>query len=499
MSMGFHVVRRAFALLGCCLVAGCASVGPDYTAPQVEVADRWQAALPHGGQTGALLDWWQRFDDPVLSELLTRAEADSPTLAESVARIDEARAGLGAAEAQNLPAVNANFKRMRNDIGDLVSGTIVPAQTTRSSTLDASWEIDIFGRVRRAGEAASARLAARSDEWHAARVSLAAEVAGKYVDYRACQLLSQAAAADAHSRQDTARISSVAAQAGLTAPADSHLARAGAAEAAAHLTGQQAACDLAVKSLVTLSGLGEVELRKLLQSGKAAIPQPAEFTVDKLPVALLAQRPDLTAVERELAAASADIGFFEADRFPRLSLLGSLEVDKTHGGATPTTVITKPWSFGPSLSLPLFNGGALAARQDEAQARFEQALARYRKAVRGAVEEVESVLVNLDSATQRAGQVHDAAAGFAAYAHAAEENWHAGGLSQLALEEARRFALAAERNEITVQRERVLNWIALYKALGGGWDAQNAGDREPLNILNTTNTTNTSIPPGESK
>lgn len=134
-------------------------------------------------------------------------------------------------------------------------------------------------------------------------------------------------------------------------------------------------------------------------------------------------------------------------------------------------MLSKPWFFGPSLTLPLLNGGALAARQDAAQARYAQSYARYRQAVRGAIEEVESALVNLDAARSRNEQAHLASAGFRAYFQAAEQHWRAGGISLLALEDARRQASAAERNEIALQRDRVLYWIALYKALGGGWQA----------------------------
>jgi NodT family efflux transporter outer membrane factor (OMF) lipoprotein len=492
--MGLAGARRALGLAGACLIAGCASVGPDYTAPQIEVAERWQAALPHAGQTSTLLDWWQRFDDPVLATLLSRAETESPTLAESVARIEEARAGVTQAAADGLPVANGTARSLRNDIGPV---TTVPAQTTRTVAIDAAWEIDIFGRVRRTDEAASARLEAQQNHWHEARVSLAAEVAGKYVNYRACQLLAHALERDVKSREETARITDIAANAGLTAPADAQLARAGHADTAGYLTAQQALCDITIKSLVTLTGMSEEELRKTLQGGHEVLPHPAEFSVASLPVTLLAQRPDLAASERELAAASADVGVAEASRYPRLSLLGSLSHETTRSGGTEYS--DKPWSFGPSLSLPLFNGGALAARQTEAEARYEQALARYRKAVRAAVEEVETALVNLDSANRRADSAHAATTGYAAYFAAAEKNWRAGGLSLLALEEARRMASMAERNEIALQRDRVQSWIALYKAIGGGWDGLAGRENQKTsaatavnapNIQNAQNTTN---------
>ncbi len=470
MSLELAGARCLIGLASVFLAAGCASVGPDYAqdgASRVELAGQWQAAPPHDGQTGALLDWWSSFKDPLLKELLARAEADNPSLAEAVARIDEARSGLTSAESGHWPSVNVGARELRNNGS---ADFPMPAQTTRGIVVDAAWEIDIFGRVRRGSEAATARLESQENQWHAARISLAAELASKYVSYRACQLTTRAFERDVKSRDESARITAIAAQAGLTAPADAQLARAGAAETAAYLTAQQAACAITLKSLVTLTGLRETDLQQRLQPAPDSLPTPAAFAVDSLPVALLAQRPDLAARERELAAASADIGVAAANRYPRLSLVGNLTRDKSSADDGPV-ILSKPWSFGPTLSLPLLNGGALAAQQEAAQARYAQAFARYRQAVRGAVEEVETALVNLDSAQRRVENAHTASQGFTAYFLAAEKNWHAGGISLLALEEARRSASAAERNEIALQRDRVLYWIALYKALGGGWEA----------------------------
>jgi outer membrane protein TolC len=169
------------------------------------------------------------------------------------------------------------------------------------------------------------------------------------------------------------------------------------------------------------------------------------------------------AAERTLAAASADIGVAEANRYPRLSLAGSITAGSTGG------VQTQPWSFGPSLSLPLFDGGALKAKVAGAEASYASALAAYRSAVRTAVKEVEQGLVRLDAAGRRSGDLASSASSYRKYYDAARENWRAGSISLLALEESRRNALQAGQNAIAVQRDRLLYAIALYKALGGGW------------------------------
>lgn len=491
------ITRRLHqSLLGACCALGlsaCATqlaVGPDYETPDAAsllTSNHWQAALPHQGDAAALLDWWQSFNDPVLIELLRQAEADSPTLAEAVARIDEARSGLTLSGAGHWPQLGAEVHQLRNNGSGDVSNMLqymsaafdVPAMTTRGVSVDAQWEIDLFGRVRRGTEAARARLASSQSGWHAARISLAAEVAGKYIDYRTCQLTLHTIAADLKSREETAQIVGIAAKGGISAPADAQLARAGAADTASFHTAQQAACQLTRKSLVTLTGLAEDRLQALLDTPDArgdgrpaALPAPASFRVDTLPVALLAQRPDLAMAERQLAAASADIGVATANRYPRLSLVGNLMRDKTDYQGTD--ILSKPWYFGPSLSLPLFAGGALAAQQDAAQARYAQAYARYRQAVRGAIEEVEATLVSLEAARQRSQHARQASQGYRSFFDAAEQNWRMGGISLLALEDARRLATAAERNEIALQRDYILSWIGLYKALGGDWQTASA-------------------------
>lgn len=452
---------RQICLLCSAALAACTTVGPAYQAPnpqQLALPSQWQAVLPHAGSTGQLLAWWERFDDPALTALLLAAEASNPSLQQATANIAAARASARTARASGQPSLSGTAAATRNN-------TLGSAQTTATGGLDASWELDLFGSVQRSAEAADALLQARQADWHDARVSLAAEVATDYVTYRACQLTLAAIQADARSSQATAHITQRAVQAGITARADAALADASAASAAAAALAQQAECDVTLKALVALTGLAEPGLRQTLDAQAPRLPTPSGWHIRSLPVDLLSQRPDLVAAERALAAASAQIGVAEADRYPRLSLLGTLSAARTAG------VGSTPWSFGPSLSLPLLDGGTKQAAVDSAQAAYALALASYQQAVRTAVQEVEQSLVRQASAEQRSADVQRSAAGYRRYASAVEANWRAGGDSLLNLELARRNASAAEQNRITVQRDQLLYGIALYKAVGGGWSA----------------------------
>ncbi|TVT44530.1 MAG: efflux transporter outer membrane subunit [Denitromonas halophila] len=464
-------IRRAGALLGALTLVGCATVGPDFRRPVVAAPVAWQAAQPHEGTPAALVDWWAQFNDPVLTGLIADADTASPTLAAAAGRIAEARAGLTVSEANRLPAVDGGVSVTRSGTE---RDTPVAARTTGAVAVDSAWEIDLFGRVQRSTEAAEARLAAREFEWHEARVSLAAEVASSYVNYRACRQLQTARADDVVSRTETDRMTGVAMDAGFTAPADGELARASLADARADLEDQRAQCEVNIKALVALVGLPEATLRERLDGRGNALPVPAAFAVDAVPLQVLSQRPDLAAAEQELAAASADIGVAEANRYPRLSLSGSISLTSVLTGGASTE--TLPWSIGPALSLPIFNGGARAAEVKAAEARLAQQQAAYTAAVRTAVREVEQAMVTLDSAQRREADARTAVEGYTRFVAATETHWLAGGVSLLSLEEARRSATTAQRKLITLRRDRVLDWISLYKAVGGGWTAP-AGDR----------------------
>jgi NodT family efflux transporter outer membrane factor (OMF) lipoprotein len=300
-------------------------------------------------------------------------------------------------------------------------------------------------------------------------------VADGYVGYRSCQQLVAASARDVASREATAGLISMLVEAGFRAPVEGETVAAGLADAQAELANQRAQCDLAVKSLVVLVGIPEQTLRAQLGQGDSdVLPVPAAFEVTTLPVNVLAQRPDLAAAERGLAAATADVGVAEANRYPRLSLSGSLSISMLNG---VSTVTSRPWSIGPSLTVPVFDAGQRRAEVAAAAARLAQQQANYAMSVRLAVAEVERAMVVLGSSQAQESRARAAVSGYARVLTSTEAHLRAGGASLLALEEARRNANSTERKLLVLQRERVRAWISLYKAVGGGWSAS-AGDNQ---------------------
>ncbi|MGF6400770.1 multidrug efflux system outer membrane protein [Pseudomonas frederiksbergensis] len=444
----------------CAMALSSCVLGPDYQVPTVPVDVKWQAPLPHGASVAALTDWWQQFDDPALAELLRLAEADSPSMDQAWANIALARATLAGNVADTLPSLDGKLSKGR---GGQQTGNKHLTGSGSSAQFDTAWEVDLFGKLRRNNEAASSRVEARVDDWHDARVSLAAQVGDYYVQYRGCQKLVLAYSDQAQSQLDTARITRQSFEAGFTSSADAALADASAASNAATLISQQSECQVLLKSLVALTGGVEGRLIELLGHSPAQLPQPAELNVRQIPADLLRQRPDLASSERELAAANAEIGVAQADRLPSLSLSGTFSVGITAGERT------RSWSLGPVLSIPLFDGGKRRAAVDGAEASYEAAFAVYRQTLRTSVMEVEQSLVRLDAARRRESDVERSTAGFRESFEAIDRNWRAGGVSLLDRETARRLALTSEIELITLQQDQVRYWIALYKALGGGW------------------------------
>jgi NodT family efflux transporter outer membrane factor (OMF) lipoprotein len=456
------LVRIAAVAAAALWLAGCASPGPS-PAAAVDPPAQWYAPLPHNGTLADLTQWWQQFNDPLLIELIESAQTASPTVASAASRIRQARAARIAAGAALLPTLDA--------VGSAARGNTqppAPLATTAQVGLQTAWEIDLFGANRAAAGAAQARLEAARAGWHEARVSVAAETANGYVSLRTCEQQVVVAENDARSRAETSRLTELSAQAGFTAPATAALARASAAEGAARATQQRAQCDLERKALVALTALPEPQLRQKLAPPWTEPSQAGALAVAAVPAQVLAQRPDVYQAQREVAAASADVGSAQAQRFPRLSLSGSIAAGAVHTGGVTTDLQT--WSIGPlAVTLPIFDGGRRAANVDAAQARYEEAAALYAARVRQAVREVEEALVNLESARLRTEDARVAFEGYRVSFAATEARYRSGLASLVELEDARRTALAAETAWVALQRERVAAWIALYRAMGGGW------------------------------
>ena len=473
--------RRGVAAAAIASITGCA-VGPTYSPPVLPLPQTWiapaQFATAHDGDTAKLKDWWASWGDSVLVELIDSAQRENSTVLIAAARIDAARATVTSAASSFWPGADAkasdNRSRGNQSGSNNPGGAGGPNNSggsstsrNRSASIDALWELDLFGGVRRNREAASARAEARAIDWHDARVSVAAEVATSYVNLRACEILLVGYERDAKSRAETSRLTDLKAKAGFTAPAEAALSNASASEAAARLTQQRADCHVEVKALSLVTVMPEPQLRAMLAAKSAVFPIPAGWPLERVPAVAVAQRPDVADAERELAAASADIGVAEADRYPKITLTGSIGYGISNFGGNEDRGRT--WSYGPAISLPIFDAGRRAANVDAAKARYAEALASYKGRTARAIREVEESLVRIASATNRDADSKAALKGYETFLTAADARVRVGAANQVELEEARRAVVTAQGAVVGVERERLTSWITLYKSVGGAW------------------------------
>lgn len=427
------------------------------------VPQAWQAPRPHQGSVAELSEWWQQFGEPALPGLLAAAQEASPTVAAAATRVAQAQSQRVAAGAGLGPQLNASASAQRGR-ADFASGLL----STGQAGLLFNWELDVFGGQRSARDAAVARQQSARAQWHDARVSVAAELAQSLLALRSCEASVAQAKADADSRQQSLRLTQVLRQAGLESEANAAQQGAGQAQAQAQVLALQASCDREVKALVALTSVPEDELRAQLQARSGQLPEPAALTVAEIPAQVLQQRPDVFAAERQLEAAAADLSEAEAARWPRISLGGSLgRLQVATQGITQTGTV---WSVGPvQISLPIWDGGQRQARTQAAEAALQEARVAYNAVLRTAVREVEQALVSLTASGQRRQQAQQALSHSDTAWRATATLEQQGLASRLVLEEARRASLQAQTLVVASHQEQVTAWIALYRALGGGW------------------------------
>ncbi len=464
-SPTYSLICRSLLLTLLAALTACGALNLPLPPAQVPALapSAWQAPLPHQGGVVQLSQWWQRQGDPLLLGLIEAAQKASPTVSQALSRIAGARATQAQANAVLLPGLSAQASAARG-----LSQPGMPSTATLQGGLMASWELDVVGANRAVSEAANAQVQSTQAQWHDARVSVAAEVAHLYFNLRTCHQLQTLARQDADSQQETARLSGLSADAGFISATQAGLARAAAADSRARLSSQSAQCDAHIKALVSLSALPEEDLRRQLAASAttAAIAPPAMALV---PASTVAQRPDVYSAERSVQVAAAAVGNAMAQGLPRLSLNGSIGAMRVSSGALDQDGST--WSFGPlALSLPLYDAGQREATLSASQAAYQSAVLVYQSTVRQAVREVEEALVQLQSLQDREKDADLVQQSYAAALAATQTRQQQGLSSGLDLQEARRAAWASQTSLVSLQLQRKLAWVALYRALGGGFE-----------------------------
>ena len=471
---------RVLAPCAALMLAGCAALPsarpPIEPAAAVGVPAQWRAPLPqeaawpHEGRVDRLLDWWGQQSDPVVVAFIEAAQKASANLAGARSRLVQAQAERTAAGSALMPQLDAAASAQRRS-----ATPPFPAGSQLQGTLQASWELDLFGGVRAQREAAEWRLQAADAAWHEARVSVAADAAMQVINWRHCRATLQGLQADAQAATRSAAHLRRLADAGLQPAAAASSSEAGAAESRNRARAQTQRCEAEVKALVALTALPEEAVRARLQSGPNGLQWAAPKTVPALPAATLAQRPDVFAAAAAVAAAAAEIGAQDAQRYPRVGLSGTIGRLNTRSDTFNATLNT--WNIGPlSVSVPVFDSGRRAALSDAARARHAQAAAEHSAIVRRAVREVEEALLALNTTHEQAADALQALDRSRSALQATRALERQGLASALELEEAQRRSLGAELAWLDLQRNRSAAWVSLYRAAGGGWNAAEAAE-----------------------
>ena len=458
-------------LLATSLLAGCA-VGPDYTAPAPKLASQWVAPVAAG--EAATDKWWESLNDPLLNSLTDEMLAANPNLREAQARLAEARAARGVVRGQALPQVQANANASETVLsknGQIPIGAI-PGFSREfglfDGGFDASWEIDLWGRRARENEAAQAREEQAALAAQGARMQLVAELARAYVDLRLAQHQAALAGDALEARETLARLTALRERAGEASQIEVDQAASETANAQGIVANAQAAARGAALRVTALVGAQPDAMLPRLETA-APIPVAPSAIAAGLPSDLLRRRPDIRAAERNLAAATADVGVATADLFPRLRLSLSLGQQARALGDLFSGDSTR-LGLGPGLSWPVFSGGTTRARIHMADARVDQAAARYDAAVISALSDSETAINRFDrsvaaQAATDAALAHDSSA----FALVQQRN-QAGEEDRLALTRAKLAYIAARQRSDEARAAASAAAIGLHKALGGGWD-----------------------------
>jgi len=460
--------RGVVTLLAALAAAGCA-VGPDYQKPQdapVTLASPEQALF---STDRVQADWWKQLQDPQLDRLIALALQRNHDIRIAQARLAESRAVLDEKQLDQLPTVTlgGNFERSLSQLNSGVPGQRSLAESYRAG-FDATWEIDLFGRLRRAAEGAAARSEAQAADLAQARIVVAAEVARNYFELRGAEQRLAVARANLDSQRDSLRVIQAMVSAGRGDEGDLASARAELETVQASVPLQETARRLARYRLAVLAGLRPVELGEL----DAATPQAP--LAARLPIgdvgALLARRPDVAAAERNRAAANADVGVATAELYPRIDLGGFLGFVALRGGDFGSAA-SRAFSVTPGVNWPAFNLPTALARKRAAQARSQGETARYEQTVLQAVEELEGALTQYGQTQQRLGNLAEAAAHSRRAADLARLRYREGSTPYLTVLDAQRTLLRAQDAVAVAETESYTSLVALYKALGGGWEA----------------------------
>ena len=476
MSRNLQIILAAGATLA---IAGCRAVGPDYARPEVASPERFVNSLSvPSAEAASIARWWERMNDSTLSSLVDRAVIGNLDLKLAASRVREARALRGVAAAGDKINLNAGTGASRSRASERTENAFGAEQeATRFDVgLDAAWEVDLFGAVRRGVEAADADLAAAEEGGREVLVSLAAEVATAYVDLRSFQARMGVVENAIRVQKETVELLNARLEAGLSAELEIQQATAQLALRESRMPPLVTGARRSMYRLAVLLGQAPGALVDEL-SPVAAVPHPAAELPIGAPSELLLRRPDLRRLERELAAETARIGVTTADLYPRLTLNGSFAFEAADPGRL-FNMDARTWSIGPALKWNLLDGGRARRQVEAADERSRAALIAYESRFLLAMEEVENSLVSFEQQQTRRSHLATAVTANQRAVQLATDRYTSGVGGFLDVLDGQRTLYDAEEDLVASDTEVTIAYVSVFRALGGGWDPADVTVRE---------------------
>ena len=458
------------------LLAGC-KVGPDYVRPEVETPATFRFEVRDAPDL-VNTAWWEQFDDPVLNQLITTALAQNKDVRIAAARVEEAAGTLGTTRSQLFPQVGAGAGVSRQQVSRFSGVNTLQEDVNRTFTnyqvlLSASWEIDFFGKLQRQTEAARATLLATEDGRRATLLSLVAAVATEYVTLRDLDKQLEISRRTADSRYESVRLFELRFKGGVVAELELQQVRSQYEQALAAIPDLERQIAQQENLISVLLGLNPGPIPRGKTLDELTLPTvPAG-----LPSDLLERRPDLLQAEQNLVAANAEIGAAKALYYPTITLTGQAGTLSTQWSKL-FTGDARTWSFGPSISVPIFTAGAIRGQVAQAEARQQQALYQYQQSIQTAFRETEDALVGQRKLREQLAVQSRRVTALKAYARLAKLRYDNGYTSYLEVLDAERSLFEAELDYASNQGDLFQSLINLYKAMGGGWVVQ-ANDLAP--------------------
>ena len=472
MAAGFTMIFpcRLFPICLIPLALGACALNPPSAQTDMELPAAWKnaGAFPLASPKKDLSRWWKRFDDPVLSRLISGALDASPDMAAASARVKEARARRDAEFSTLFPTLDSGASAAtRSSDTDRVGNVSFDSY---SASLDASWEVDLFGKRRSAVQAAAANLGAAAENLNSVHASLAAEIASAYTTLRANEARLVVLRENLKTREETSKLASWRQQAGETDSLESSQAQSSLESARAALPSLQQAISQGRNQLALLAGRNPGSLDSILTNNSKSIPEPPNSLALGIPADTLRQRPDVRVAGYQLLAAAANTRAVEATKYPSLNLTGTLGLNT----ATARKLLdpeTTAANLIAGVTSPIFDAGRIRANTEAAAAAEEQAVQAYRSTVLAALTETENALIACRRSTERLASLDKATQLARESDKLARQRYEAGEIDFLDVLDSQRTLLNLEDNLLSTRTDRTIAHIRLYQALGGGWSA----------------------------